>query len=81
MRGLGRPVGTWFYLPKPQRDHFSFLSNHIEKMFLTGKPSYRVERTLLTTGMLAALIDSRSAGGSWIETPELAAIRYEPLEA
>ena len=50
-------------------------------MFLTGKPSYRVERTLLTTGLLAALIDSRSAGGSWIETPELAAIRYEPLEA
>ena len=81
VQGLGRSVGTWFYLPKPQRDHFSFLSNHIEKMFLTGKPSYRVERTLLTTGMLAALIDSRSAGGSWIETPELATIRYEPLEA
>src|SRR5262249_50967223 len=54
-----QPAGTWCYLPKPQRDHFSFLSNHIEKMFLTGKSSYPVERTLLTTGMLAFLMDSR----------------------
>jgi hypothetical protein len=28
--GRDRPVGTWCYLPKPQRDHFSFLCNHIE---------------------------------------------------
>jgi len=81
VEGVARPAGTWFYLPKPQRDHFSFLSNHIEKMFLTGKPSYRVERTYLTTGMLAGLIDSRFVGGKWIETPELAMIRYEPLSS
>ncbi len=74
----GKPAGTWCYLPKPQRDHFSFLSNHIEKMFLTGKPSYPVERTLLTTGMLAFLMDSRHQGGRRIETPGLEKMRYQP---
>ncbi|MCS7166725.1 MAG: hypothetical protein RMI91_14860 [Gemmatales bacterium] len=71
-----RPVGTWFYLPKPQRDHFSFLCNHIEKMFLTGRPSYPVERTLLTTGMLAFLMESLHQKGRRIETHELSQIRY-----
>ena len=79
--GVPQPAGTWFYLPKPQRDHFSFLCNHIEKMFLTGKPSYKVERTYVTTGMLAALMDSHFSGGKRIETPELANLRYQPAEA
>jgi hypothetical protein len=74
----GKPAGTWCYLPRPQRDHFSFLCNHIEKMFLTGRPSYPVERTLLTTGMLAFLMDSRHAGGRRLETPELRQVRYQP---
>lgn len=71
-----QPAGTWCYLPKPQRDHFSFLSNHIERMFLTRKSSYPVERTLLTTGMLAYLMESRHQGGRRIETPELMKVRY-----
>jgi hypothetical protein len=75
--GRDRPVGTWFYLPKPQRDHFSFLCNHIEVMFLIGKPSYPVERTLLTTGLLAFLMDSRHQGGKRLQTPELAKLRYQ----
>ena len=74
----GKPAGTWFYLPKPQRDHFSFLCNHIEKMFLTGKPSYPVERTLIVTGMLAFLMDSHHEGGRRIETPELEKVGYRP---
>ncbi|MCH2372824.1 MAG: hypothetical protein MK538_01475 [Planctomycetes bacterium] len=77
--GSSQPFGTWFYLPKPQRDHFSFLCNHIETMFLTGQPSYRVERTYLTTGMLTFLLDSLKAGGKRIETPQLANIRYTPI--
>jgi hypothetical protein len=72
------PAGTCFYLPKPQRDHFSFLSNHIEKMFLTGQSSYPVERTLMTTGMLAFLMDSRHQGSRRLPTPELEKVRYQP---
>ena len=63
VRGLPRRVGTHALLPQPQRDHFSFLCNHIEVMFRSGRPSYPVERTLLTTGILDALHDSRAGGG------------------
>jgi hypothetical protein len=78
VRGRPEPVATFAYLPKPQRDHFSFLCNHIETMFRSGQPSYPVERTLLVTGILDALHDSRAAGGKRIETPHLANIKYTP---
>ena len=76
--GRAEPVGTWCPLLKPQRDHFSFLCNHIEVMFRTGKPSYPVERTYLVTGVLAALIDSHAAGGKRLETPHLHSVGYTP---
>jgi hypothetical protein len=78
VRGLSDPLSTWCVLNKPQRDHFSFLCNHIEVMFRTGQPSYPVERTLLVTGALAALVDSRAAGGRRLETPHLAGLGYQP---
>jgi hypothetical protein len=76
--GRDEPVATRTILPVPNRDHFSFLANHIEVMFRSGKPSYPVERTYLVTGVLAALMESLSAGGKRIETPHLAAVAYEP---
>ena len=40
-------------------------------MMVIGKASYPVERTLLTTGMLAALVESKANGHKRIETPHL----------
>jgi hypothetical protein len=76
--GRHEPVGTWCELNKPQRDHFSFLCNHIEVMFRTRRPSYPVERTYLITGVLAALMDSRAQGGTRVTTPHLRDVRYDP---
>jgi hypothetical protein len=74
------------YLPMPDgrttlANFFSPLVNNMEKMFLTGKPTYPVERTLLTTGLTAAGVDSLFAGQKRLETPHLA-IRYSvPTES
>jgi hypothetical protein len=63
---------TEFYLPDQQPyAHFSYLSLNIEEMFVTGQPSYPVERTLLTTGILEAALDSRHQGHIRLETPHL----------
>jgi hypothetical protein len=77
--GRSEPVATYALLPKPQRDHFSFLCNHVEYMFRSGKSSYPVERTLLTTGILDALHDSQQAGGKTVQTPHLRELGYTPV--
>ncbi len=60
----------------PPYCHFSYLSLNIEEMFVTGEPQYPVERTLLVTGVLDALMHSRAEGYIRIETPHLAEIAY-----
>jgi len=71
IKGKAEPAVCWYDLPKPQRDHFSFLTQGAASMMVTGNAAYPVERTLLTGGMLSFLIDSRFADGKRIETPEL----------
>ena len=51
--------------------HFTYLLHGIEKMMLTGKPTWPVARTLLTSGSLDALLISRLEGGGRLETPYL----------
>jgi len=47
-------------------------------MFLTGKAQYPIERTLLTTGLMIAGVDSVKKGMVRLETPNLAAVQYQP---
>lgn len=75
----GEIVATEFFLaPGPPYAHFSYLSLNMEEMFVTGQPSYPVERTLLTTGVLEAALDSRYQGHIRLETPHLA-VAYQPV--
>ena len=78
------PFSTQMYLPMPDgrttlANFFSPLVNNMEKMFLTGKPTYPVERTLLTTGLTAAGVESLFPEQARMETPHLA-IKYQPTE-
>jgi hypothetical protein len=57
--------------------HFTLLLNAIEDMMLTGTPVWPVERTLLTSGILDALLQSHVHGGALIVTPYLR-ITYRP---
>ncbi len=80
--GYAQPFSTQMYLPMPDgrttlANFFSPLVNNMEKMFLTGKAPYPVERTLLTTGLTAAGVSSLYAGQTRLQTPHLA-IHYQP---
>ena len=57
---------------------FSYLGLNVQEMFLTGEPQYPVERTLLVTGALEALMESRHSDHARIETPHLN-ITYSPF--
>ena len=70
------------YLPMPPArtslaNFFSPLVNGAEKMYLSGKPTYPLERTLLTTGLTAAGVDSLFQKQIKLNTPHLA-IKYQP---
>lgn len=58
--------------------HFTFLVRQIESLVHSGAPPYPVERTLLTTGVLDALMRSNHEGGAVVETPELGIVYTAP---
>jgi hypothetical protein len=67
-----------FYLPPPPGAAFlEALTTHIEKFLATSKPPYPVERTLLTSGILDHVLESRVQNSKRLETPDLD-IRYAP---
>ncbi|MBW3539082.1 MAG: hypothetical protein KY476_02315 [Planctomycetes bacterium] len=69
------PLSTLFYLPPTPNVHYSaVLMSKVEEMFLTGHAGTPVERTLLTSGVLSAAIQSLSSGRR-TETPHLS-VRY-----
>ena len=75
---------TQMYLPMPDgrttlATFFSPLVNGMEQMFLTGKATYPVERTLLTTGLTEAGVKSLFLKGARVETPHLG-ISYRAMK-
>jgi hypothetical protein len=76
VEGRAEPVATLMWLGEgPPFEHFACLVQAIEKMFESRKPTYPVERTLLTSGMLEAILQSKFESHKRIETPHLA-VKY-----
>lgn len=53
-----------------------WVQSKVEEMFLTSKVSHPLERTLLTTGLVAAGMESLASRQKRLETPHLA-IHYQ----
>ena len=70
-RDDGQILATGLRTHGPPYPHFSYLGLNIEAMFLSGEPQYPVERTLLVSIALDALMDSRHRGHIRLETPHL----------
>jgi len=81
-KDLAEPVSTHFGFLKPARlrAHRDGLIDCMEELFVTGRPRYPVERTLLTTGMLSFLFESRRRQAR-VETPELDVVYRAPRHA
>ena len=74
------------HLPMPPwhatlADFFNPLTHHAEDMIWTGKAPYPVERTLLTTGMTAAGVESLFRGGTPLDTPWLKMAYQAPADS
>jgi hypothetical protein len=81
LKNQSKVFSTQMYLPMPDgrttlADFFSPLVFYMEQMFLTGKAQYPIERTLLTTGLTAAGVESLYRKQERVDTPHLA-IRYD----
>jgi hypothetical protein len=73
MKGETTPLSTLFYLPpNPNVTYSAGLMAQAERLFVTGRAPYPIERTLLTTGLVAAGVQSLGESQRRIETPHLA---------
>jgi hypothetical protein len=72
----GEILSCQMYLPMPTfsattADFFNPLIRHVERMFVENRTIYPVERTLLTSGMTLAAVESLYRGGKAVDTPEM----------
>jgi len=78
VRGRSEIQSTQAFYVGVNGNSFSCLVDLFRRMMETGNPSFPPERTMLTCGTLDFLMRSRSESHHRLETPELAAVRYEP---
>ena len=72
LKGQADPLSTCFYLPpNPNVVYSAALMNNAEKMFMTNKAPYPIERTLLTSGMVQSALQSLHLGQRQLDTPHL----------
>ena len=72
VKGETKPPACLFRLPQPPGAKFlGCLTANIEKFLESGKSPYPVERTLLTSGILEAALESRYRRGTRVETDYL----------
>jgi hypothetical protein len=81
VKGRAGIDSTLCYVPPENSNNFSMLVHGIVQMFQTGRAPYPVERTLLTTGTLSALMESAYRGHERIETPELRVVYAAPAQS
>jgi hypothetical protein len=82
VEGRAAPVATLMQLEDGRPfSHFACLVRAIERMFETGRPTYPVERTLLTSGTLEAVLTSKFEKGRRLETPHLGVTYTAPKES
>ncbi len=79
-------VSCQMYLPMPGHsattaDFFNPLVRHIETTVLENRSPYPVERTLLTSGMTLAAVDSIYNGYTVVNTPEMNVVYKGPKES
>jgi hypothetical protein len=78
IKGQREPLSTMFHLPpNPNVVYSAALMAKAEETFVTGKAPYPVERTMLTSGLVEAGMQSLAAGQQRLETPHLAAVEYQ----
>lgn len=79
-------IGCQMMLPMPgssatTADFFNPLTQQVERMIAAGKTSYPIDRTLLTSGMVIAGVESLHQGGAMIDTPKMAIAYRAPVES
>ncbi len=75
-------VSTQFFMPPaPNETYSACLAAKIDQMYQSRKTPYPVQRTLLTTGMLEACLNSRHRLNQRLETPHLTESYQPPTES
>jgi hypothetical protein len=80
LAGQKTPLATSFYVgPWENRNLFKALSHAIQTHFRNAAAPYPIERTLLITGVVAAVMDSKFEKNVLVKTPHLN-LSYQPVD-